>query len=182
MTEEQRYQRTITIERPVDEVFAYVSDVQNLPAYLPPIDEAHHRAPSEGNEQDAAAQGAEGVHLHGSMKGQAFENDGWYQVDQGAHSMTWGAQADGTYSGSLTVTGQDGTSQVEVTLSFGPRSPHDQMEERSGERDLVQEALGASLESIRRQVEGEGGKVTPPEPPGPPPVPTDGPTGKPAGD
>jgi hypothetical protein len=30
----------------------------------------------------------------------------------------------------------------------------------------VHEALGATLQSVEQQVEGTGGKVTPPEPPG----------------
>ncbi len=48
------------------------------------------------------------------------------------------------------------------TLRWGAQA----IQEQSGDRDPVHEALGATLQSVEQQVEGTGGKVTLPEPPG----------------
>ena len=50
-------------------------------------------------------------------------------------------------------------------LSFGERSAEGEIQEESGEdRDPLGEAVGATLESIRRQIEEGAGKVQPPSP------------------
>ncbi len=165
------YEDSTTIGASAQEVFAYVSDVAHLPDYLPPIQEASARPLAEGTETDPAVQGATGVHLVGEVKGQRFENDGWFLADEGARTLRWGAQTERTYSGRLEV-GQDGDgARLTVHLEFGPRSPDDAMQEASGERDPVHEALAATLRSVKQQVEGTGGKVLPPEPPGDVPAP-----------
>ncbi len=72
------------------------------------------------------------------------------------------------YSGRLTVA-ESGDSQSEVTvhLSFGTRSVEGEIQEDSAEdRDPLEESLGATLESIRRQIEKGSGKLPPPSPEG----------------
>jgi hypothetical protein len=160
------YEQSTTIAAGPDEVFAYVSEISHLPEYLPPIKEASARPLAEGTETDPAVQGAEGVHLVGEVKGQRFENDGWFDVDQGARTLTWGAQTERTYGGTLTVAPDGDGSRVSVQLRFGEQSQDEQIQAQSGDRDPLREAFDATLESIRRQVEGTGGKVVPPEPPG----------------
>jgi hypothetical protein len=52
-----------------------------------------------------------------------------------------------------------------VHLSFGERSVEGEIRQESGEdRDPLGEAVGATLESIRRQIEEGAGKVQPPSP------------------
>ncbi len=160
------YEDGIGIDADPQAVFAYVSDVANLPGYLPPIREASARPLAEGTETDPEVQGATGVHLVGEVKGQQFENDGWFLADDGARTLRWGAQTERTYSGRLQVTEDGGASRLQVQLEFGPGSPDDDLQAQSGDRDPVHEALGATLQSVKQQVEGTGGKVLPPEPPG----------------
>ena len=51
-------------------------------------------------------------------------------------------------------------------LSFGERSVEDDIQGSAPEdRDPIHEAMGATLESIRRQIEEGAGKVQPPPPP-----------------
>jgi hypothetical protein len=78
--------------------------------------------------------------------------------------MEWGAEADRDYSGWLQVSGrEDGKSEVTVHLNFGERSVEDQIQQESREgRDPLEEALAATMESIRRQLEEGSGKVQPP--------------------
>ena len=44
----KEYEQTQTIEAPPDEVFAWLSNVDNLPEYLPPVVGASIEGPSKG--------------------------------------------------------------------------------------------------------------------------------------
>lgn len=143
------YEQSQDMAAPPEAVFAYLSDVSNLSDYLPPISAAEDAPPDH-------------VQLHGSTPdGDPIDSEGYYRVDQDARRMEWGADSESTYSGWLEVADAgSGASSVTVHLEFGPRSPHAEMQERSAHgRDPAEEALGATLESIRRQVEGDGEKV-----------------------
>lgn len=133
-------------------LFAFLSDVGNLPKYLPPIHEAR---PEPG----------ERIALEGQAPdGNAIHNSGYYRVDGPARRMEWGADLEHAYSGWLQVV-EDGAerSSLTVHLELGPRSPQDELQAEAGpDRDPAEEALGATFASIRSQVEGDGGKVQPP--------------------
>ncbi len=168
------YEDSTTVGANAQEVFDYVSDVGHLPDYLPPIREASARPLTEGTETDPDVRDATGVHLVGEVKGQRFENDGWFLADAAARTLRWGAQTERTYSGRLEVTDEGAGARLRVHLEFGPNSPDDAMQEQAGDRDPVREALAATLQSVKQQVEGTGGKVLPPEPPGDVPPPDNG--------
>ena len=97
-----------------------------------------------------------------------FESEGYFDVDARARTMRWGAETNRDYSGRLTVAEtDDGESEVTVHLLFGPRSVEGEIQEdSSGDRNPLEESLGATLESIRRQIEEGGGKLPPPSPEG----------------
>lgn len=154
MAETNEYERSQTVDASADQVFAFVSKIGNLPKYLPPIKSAQ----STGQDQ---------IKLQGEIPNQGtFEGDGYFRVHQDQRRMEWGANVGRDYSGQLEVTEQGpSSSQVTVMLQFGPRSVDQEIQEQTGDRNPAQEALAATLESIRRQVEGEGGKVMPPPPP-----------------
>ena len=148
----KEYEQIMPIYAPADEVFAFLSEVRNLPHYLPPIT---HAEPEEGDR----------VRLRGrSPEGETFEGEGHYHVDEASRRMEWGADTERTYSGWLTVAeAGDAQSEVMVHLEFGPRSVEPEIQERTPEeRDPMREALQATLESIRRQIEVGSGKVDPP--------------------
>ncbi len=151
----RQHRQSVTIDAPADQVFAFVSEIGNLPKYLPPITSAEAVPPDK-------------VRLHGEVPNHGkIDGEGYYHVHQEERRMEWGANVGRDYAGSLTVTEQgQNRSALSVELSFGPRSVEPQIEQESGpERDPLEEGVGATLESIRRQIEGEGGKVTPPPPP-----------------
>ena len=77
-----------------------------------------------------------------------------------------GAEVSRDYSGWLTVADDGaGGSEVTVHLSFGERSVEGEIQDESGEdRDPLDEAVGATLESIRRQIKEDAGRVQPPSP------------------
>jgi uncharacterized protein YndB with AHSA1/START domain len=156
------YQQTQTIDAPAGDVFAWLSDVSNLPKYLPPVTEA--------SIEGASAEGTPGQRLRATLEypnGGSFDSEGYFDVEEGARRLEWGAEVQRDYSGWLAVTEADGNrSEVTVHLSFGPRSAEPEIQEEAPEgHDPLEEGISATLASIRRQIEEGTGKVQPPPPP-----------------
>ncbi len=145
------YKASRTVNAPVDEVFEFVSDVKNLPKYLPTT----KKAESDGKDR---------VRVQGSANGHPYDSDGHFHVDEAKHSMTWGSDGNRKYSGHMEVAESGrGKSQVTVSLQFEPGEKGKQeMSEVSGSPDAaIQEGLDKALQSIQNQVEGKGGKEEP---------------------
>lgn len=156
----KQYERTQTINLSADEVFSYLSNVNNLPHYLPPIKEARIEGPS------TSGMPGERVWMLGEIPDRGeFESEGYLATDNGARRLEWGAEVSRDYSGWLTVVENNiGASEVTVHLSFGPRTVEGQIqEESSDERDPLDESLQRTLESIRSQLEEAASKE--PQPP-----------------
>ncbi len=80
------YTDRIDVAAPADAVFQFVSDVENLPKYLPTMHHAH-------------TQGAGRIEVDGEANGHAYHSDGWFKVDQAGRSMSWGSDGENDYSG-----------------------------------------------------------------------------------
>jgi len=171
----QEYEQSQAIDAPPDEVFAWLSDVGNLPEYLPPVVDSSVEGPS--------AEGVPGHRIRTTLEypggdGGTFEAEGYLAVDERERRMEWGAESGRDYSGWLTVANRgEGGSEVVVHLSFGERSAEPEIEEQTpeGEHPLA-EGISATLESIRRQKEEGSGKLeAPPSPEGAEPTPEENP-------
>jgi uncharacterized protein YndB with AHSA1/START domain len=161
---QQEYEQSQAIDAPPEEVFAWLSDVGNLPRYLPPVVDSSVDGPS--------AEGVPGQRIRTTLEypgegGDTFDAEGYLSVDDGERRMEWGAESGRDYSGWLTVANHgEGGSEVVVHLSFGDRCAGPEIEERSPEgRNPLAEGVSATLESIRRQIEEGSGKVEAPPPP-----------------
>lgn len=161
----KEYEQTQTIEAPPEEVFAWLSDIDNLPRYLPPVTGASIVGPSD---EGVPGQRIRTTLEYGEGEG-TFDSEGYLAVDEGRRRMEWGAEVQRDYSGWLEVAGgAEGQSQVTVHLNFGERSVESEIREQTSEdHDPLAEGISATLESIRRQIEEGAGKVEPPniEPP-----------------
>lgn len=153
----QEYQQQHTIYRPADEVFDWLSRVENLPHYLPPVTDSRVEGP--------AADGKPGqritlsVEIPGRYK---TEGEGYFHADESSRTLQWGAEFSRDYSGWLKVE-ESSEKECVVTahLSFGSRSVEREVQEESGdERDPLAEGVGRTLESIRRQLEEGSGKTS----------------------
>ncbi len=156
----KEYEKQKQIQAPAGAVFAWLSDVSNLPHYLPPVKEA---ALTEESSSDVPGQRK--VWMKVEIPGRyETEGEGYFSVDEDSRRMEWGAEWGRDYSGWLTVS-EDGSaaSTVTVHLNFGPRSAQ-QEEDTSGDPDPFEEGIEATLESIRRQIEKGSGKVEPTSP------------------
>ena len=142
------YEQSLSVAAAPATVFAYVSDVGNLPKYLPTVTHAE-------------AQSDEHVRVQGSAGGHEYDSDGYFRVDETEHRLEWGSDGENQYSGWLKVDGMDDMSEVTVHLSFQPKPGQEaRFEEQSGSRDgAILDGLSAALNSIRNEVEGRGGKV-----------------------
>ena len=144
------YEHTQLIQAAPEEVYAFVSQVQNLPKYLPTTKAAQ---PQEG----------ECVRVQGEARGHQYDSDGYFRADDAAHRLEWGADEADKYSGWLSISGEQSASQVTVHLSFGPATDiPERIERESPNKHEIQDGLEAALRSIQQQVEGQGGKVEPP--------------------
>lgn len=158
----REYEQIQTINASADEVFAWLSEVDNLPKYLPPVIDASIEGPS--------AEGDPGQRIRTTLEypgGGTFDSEGYLAVDPARRRMEWGAEVQRDYSGWLEVAeGANGHCQVTVHLNFGERSVEPEIRERTPEgRDPLAEGISATMESIRRQIEEGAGKVEPPPPP-----------------
>ncbi len=150
------FEHSTTIDASPDEVYAFMSKVENLPKYLPTT---HSAQPQEG----------ERVRVQGEAQGHQYDSDGFFRQDRANHRIEWGAD-EGYYSGWLQVEGQGEDSSMTVHLSFsgGPpggqgEEPGDASSDEAPSTDQIQEGLVKALESIKNFVEEgrSGGKVEP---------------------
>ena len=144
------YELSMHVMAPVAEVFDFVSDVHNLPRYLPTTHQAQMQ--DEGR-----------IRVQGEAGGRHYDSDGWFRADRTEHRMEWGSDGENAYSGWLTVEDLPAGCEVTVHLSFAPRPDQEErFRKQTGDRDrTIREGLEAGLISIRNHVEGVGGKVEP---------------------
>ncbi len=142
------YGDRIDVTGSADAVFAFISNISNLPQYLPTVHGAH-------------AHGADRVEVDGMANGHQYASAGWFKVDQDARSMSWGSDGQNDYAGRMTVTGDAHAAQVECTLRFSPTAEiKDAMDKhQGGPSAAMTDGLRASLKSIKQICEGTGGKV-----------------------
>ncbi len=141
------YTDRIDVSAPPDAVFRFVSDIKNLPKYLPTV---HHAHPQPG----------ERVEVAGAANGHPYNSDGWFKVDQAGRSMTWGSDGENDYSGRMAVLGAGDGSKVECSLRFTPTDAiKDAMDKnQGGPSAAMTDGLRTSLASIKQICEGTGGK------------------------
>ncbi len=145
------YSSELKVKSDPDSVFDYVKKPENMPKYLPTVHGAHE-------------QGAGRVAVDGEAAGHDYHSDGWFKVDDTERTMSWGSDGENKYSGSLTVRAHEDHSHLQVQLDFEPKPGQEEaFKAQTGSRDeTVQKGLDAALQSIKNEIEGEGGKVPSP--------------------
>lgn len=145
------FEQSIRVAAPVDDVFTYLADVRNVPQYLPTV---KHAEPQQGDR----------IHTQGQVGEHSYDSDGHFRIDHQNHRIEWGSDGENDYRGRMEVQG-DGDSEctVRVYLHYAPPA---EMAQRMAEQSpghsfeaAMNEGIGKTLESIRRNCEGEGGKV-----------------------
>lgn len=126
--------RSTTVSAPADTLFAYLSDVENLPGYFAAMKEAHRTG------------GTDEVHTVAQLDGGVeVEGEAYFRVDEARHHIDWGSEGESEYSGYLDVTPSGDGSKVEVHI----HSPH-------GTEEDIASGIDETLATIREKVEGQG--------------------------
>lgn len=97
------YEHSTTVATDPDSLFAYLSDVSNLPEYFAAMKSAE---PADGP----------AVHTVADIDGHEVEGEAWFTADHEARTIRWGSEGPNHYGGELRVTGADDGSRVTVTL------------------------------------------------------------------
>ena len=140
------YEETLLINAEAGQVFDFVSDIRNLPKYLPTT-------------KDAQSQGEDRVRVQGEAQGHRYDSDGYLRANDEEKRLEWGAD-EGYYSGWMQV--EPAGDQAKVTVHISLRGQPPGVEKGDApEPGQVQEGLRKGLHSIRNHVEGRGGKEEP---------------------
>jgi len=106
------YTGRIEIARPPGEVFAFLSDLRNMPHYLPTVSHVG-RLGHHDDHADVAVEGEAGGHH--------YHNDGWMKAEPETHRMSWGSHTLADYHGMLAVTASGAGSIVDLNLTITTR-------------------------------------------------------------
>ena len=104
-----QYQRSLTIDADPDELFDYLSQIENLPKYFSRMTEAHS---ATGDQVHVTARVPEAA----AGEGNSVEADATFSVDADNKAISWGSQNEHNYHGELQVTPAEDGATVAVTL------------------------------------------------------------------
>jgi uncharacterized protein YndB with AHSA1/START domain len=131
-------------------LFEYLSDLDNLPEYLPRLSDVHRAEP-----RPAEAQGMEArrpnqpVHEEVEVtaevpSGREIHNDAWIETVAENRTLRWGAPGEHDYHGELQVEFvADGTSRLTVRIDTAHATGQD-----------IDNALEKALDGIKASLEG----------------------------
>lgn len=143
----REYEYTTIVNSKPQQVFDFVSDVDNLPRYLPTV-------------KNAMSQGSGRVRVQGEAAGHQYDSDGSYNVYKDRKRIEWGSDGENQYGGWLEVKDNGGGASASVTvhLSFEPRPAlAQQYEQQSGDQDrTINEGLKNALQSVKNLCEDRG--------------------------
>lgn len=134
---------TTTVTASPDALFAYLSDLHNLPEYFAAMKSADPAGRAEGD----VPPGSEAVHTVAEVDGQQREGEAWLTRDADARSLRWGSEGPSDYHGELQVDGEGSDSRVTVRL----HTAH-------VEDARVQDGLDTTLAKIKEEVEARAGE------------------------
>jgi ribosome-associated toxin RatA of RatAB toxin-antitoxin module len=145
----KEFERSETVNASSDRVFDFLSDINNLPQYLPTV-------------RNARQESADRIRVQGEAAGRQYDSTGYFRADRQNQRMEWGSDSESGYRGWLQVSEVDDDScEVTVHLAFDPQNKALwEMDERAGDHErVVNEGIENALQSIKRICEGRGGKV-----------------------
>jgi uncharacterized membrane protein len=108
-------ERTTTIDAPAEDLFEYLSKVENLPSYMDRMVSAHN-LPGDEVEVEARVEPGDVGGSPDSGAGQTVAGEAWFTIDAENMTLNWGSEGPHDYHGELEVTPDGAASQVTVRL------------------------------------------------------------------
>ncbi len=139
------YERTTTVDAPADDLFEYLSKVENLPNYMDRMTSAHSLAGDEVEVEAKIEPGDAGGGSAGSGGEQTVGGEAWFTIDADHMKLNWGAEGPHDYSGELEVTPDGAASQVTVRLHTMHDAPG------------IEDGIEQTLANIQRIAGADGG-------------------------
>jgi hypothetical protein len=137
------YERTTAIDAPADDLFEYLSKVENLPKYMDRMTSAHNLP---GDEVEVEAKIEPGDAGAGDGDGErTVGGEAWFKIDADDLKLSWGAEGPHDYSGELEVTPDGASAQVTVRL----HTTHD--------AEGIEDGIEQTLANIQRIAGSDGG-------------------------
>jgi uncharacterized membrane protein len=97
------YRHSVKVNAPAARLFAYLSDVRNLPRYFTAM-------------TSAEPAGDQAVKVTASLHGTTRQGEAWFKVDRQRQHLEWGSEGPSNYHGYLDVTGDAAAAEVAVFL------------------------------------------------------------------
>src|SRR4051795_8796780 len=115
------YERSTTVDAPADELFEYLSKVENLPTYMDRMTSARNLPGDEVEVEAKVEPGDVGSDVGSDQAGGSAERtvggDAWFRIDADSKSLSWGSEGPHDYKGELQVSPSgDAASTVTVKL------------------------------------------------------------------
>jgi uncharacterized membrane protein len=129
------FSSTTTVDASPDDLFAFLSDIGNLPRYFARM-------------TSAESTGGNAVHTTAELPdGSQVEGEAWFEVDRDAQHISWGAEGSSEYHGYLDVRPAEHGATVEVHLHTTRVEAGDHQ---------VQNGVDETLDRIKTLVEEQG--------------------------
>jgi hypothetical protein len=150
------YERSATVDAPADQLFEYLSRIENLPAYMDrmtsvrnlPGDEVEVEARVEPGDVGTEPGREGGPGADSDADETTVGGDAWFRIDADTRTLTWGSEGPHDYHGELQVTGDGASSTVTVRLHT--------LHEAEG----VEDGIERTLANIQR-LAGSDGQLNP---------------------
>ena len=138
------YERTTTVDAPADDLFEYLSKVENLPNYMDRMFSAHN-LPGDEVEVEARVEPGDVGGPPDSGGGETVGGEAWFTIDADNKTLSWGSEGPHDYHGELEVTPDGAASRVTVRLHT--------MRDAEGIDDGIEQTLA----NIQRIAGSDGG-------------------------
>jgi uncharacterized membrane protein len=135
------YERTTTVDARPEDLFEYLSKVENLPNYMDRMTSAKN-LPGDEVEVEAKVEPGD---VGSSGEERTVGGDAWFTIDADNMKLAWGAEGPHDYKGELEVTPDGAASQVTVRLHTTHDAPG------------IDDGIEQTLANIQRLAGSDGG-------------------------
>jgi len=142
------YERTTTIDAPADDLFEYLSKVENLPDYMDRMTSAHSLPGDEVEVEAKIEPGNAGGGSGDAGAERTVGGEAWFRIDADSMTLMWGSEGPHDYHGELEVTPDGAASRVTVRL----HTMHD--------AEGIEDGIEQTLANIQR-ITGTDGALNP---------------------
>ncbi len=142
------YERSTTIDAPADELFEYLSKVENLPQYFDRMTSARN-LPGDEVEVEAKVESGDAGSSSEESGERTVGGDAWFTIDADHMTLTWGSEGPHDYHGQLEVS-PTGESASTVTVRL--HTTH--------QAEGIQDGIDETLANIQR-IAGSSGELNP---------------------